>query len=504
MKHGTRIKLSRCGHVLVLQPPCDDLLGQLQTVEHTLTNDGNAGCHLREQHKAIYRSHTPWETPDGSSTAVAPVGMTLAGLEPAVRVLLRDAGHTVEVPVPPQNLPAPGLDAVRRHGVADDRLLDVVRRNDRALVRYARKADPAWIIGQIALAYPDITMVIVTGRVRDAAALADLLRTWLPNEVTRVVTDRIPGESRRIVVGTYQAVLGSCMDLNRRELVVAVDAAEILGKVGMQVFNTAGHARLVGLLPDDRKLAPRDAAQIRGLFGFDEVQVPVHGQHLLPVDVVFEKITGGPVIPEDADLTTIRRAGIWRSPVRNRRIAALARALAGNDAATLQNRFKHACRALDVRRGLRVAVLTDNIEHGVSLARGLTGWRVITGSEICVKGLPWKDRDLLDSVGTTSGVMGNGIYTIAAADQVDPRAIDVLIRADSGSGLPPIEEAKWLQGNTSSHRLLLLDFDQRTHNELGRSTRKRRRAYRVRGWYSPGVDPIEERVKDFLASRPKD
>ena len=292
MKPGTRIKLSRCHHALVVQPPCDDLLGQLQTVEHTLTNDGNAGCHLREQHRAIYRSHTPWETPDGSTTAVAPIGITLAGLEPAVRVLLRDGGHTVEGPVPVQNLPAPDLDAVRRHGVADDRLLDVVQRSDRALVRYAGKADPAWIIGQIALAYPDVTMVIVTARVHEAAALADLLRTWLPNEVTRVVVDRIPGNSTRVVVGTYQAVLGSCMDLNRRELVVAVDAVEMLGKNGVQVFSAAADARLVGLLPDDRKLAPRDADQLRGLFGFDEVHVPVHGQHLLPVDVVFEKITG--------------------------------------------------------------------------------------------------------------------------------------------------------------------------------------------------------------------
>ena len=39
-----------------------------------------------------------------------------------------------------------------------------------------------------------------TARVREAAALADLLRTWLPNEVTRVVVDRIPGNSTRIVV----------------------------------------------------------------------------------------------------------------------------------------------------------------------------------------------------------------------------------------------------------------------------------------------------------------
>jgi hypothetical protein len=107
-------------------------------------------------------------------------------------------------------------------------------------------------------------------------------------------------------------------------------------------------------------------------------------------------------------------------------------------------------------------------------------------------------------VGSMSGVMGNGIYTVAAADQIDPREIDVLIRADSGSGLPPIEEAKWLQDNRRNHRLLLLDFDDRRNNEVGRSFRKRRSAYRARGWYGPEADSIEERVRDFLASRPKD
>ena len=63
----------------------------------------------------------------------------------------------------------------------------------------------------------DITMAIVTGRDRDAAALADLLRTWLPNEVTRVVVDRLPAHSTRVVVGTYHAVLGSCIALRSEE-----------------------------------------------------------------------------------------------------------------------------------------------------------------------------------------------------------------------------------------------------------------------------------------------
>jgi hypothetical protein len=504
VKPGTRITLSRCRHALVVQPPCADLLGQLRTIGHTLVSDGNTGCHLRRQQKAIYRSQTPWENPDSSSTAVEPVGMTLVGLEPAVRHLLRENGDFIEGPAPVRQLPAADLDTVQRHSVADDRLLDVVQCHDRALVRCGRKADPAWIIGQIALAYPGLSITVAAARKREAGITADQLRQWLPGAVTLIRNGSIPQERGQIVVGTYQGLLGGCVDLDRRDLLVALDAVEMLGKYGIQVFNAAGDARQIGLLPDDRKLAPRDADQLRGVFGFEEVHVPRHGHHLLPVDVVFEKINGGPVIPKDADVTTVRRFGVWRSPVRNRRIAALARALTENDPGTLQDRFRRVYGALSGRRDLRVAVLTDNVEHGVTLARRLPGWPVVTGREVCVKGLPRKDRDLLESVGTTSGAMGNGIYTVAAADQIDPCEIDVLIRADSGSGLPPVEEAKGLQENRRNHRLLLLDFDDRRHNEHGRSTRKRRRAYRARGWYGPGADPVEERVRDFLASRPKD
>ncbi len=501
--HGDRVTLYRMQHMLILQPACMETLGQLRTVQHSMTSDHIAGCRLQVDPRAIYGPLAASDDSGDTSTAGEPVGMTLAGLEPVVRLLLEDRGCSVRGPAEVRQLSAPDLNAVRRHGVADEPVLDVVQHHDRGLIRFGRKADPAWVIGQIALAYPDIRMVIAATRKRDAGTIADLIRTWLPDDVTRVLADRVLSESRRIVVGTYQAVLGSCMDLDRREMVIAVDAVGMLGKRGVQVWNAAGEARLIGLLPDDRRLASRDADQIRGVFGFDEVHVPLHGQHWVPVDVVFEKVGGGPVIPENADTITVRRTGVWRNPVRNRRIASLVRSLVEGDVRTLQERCGRVYEALRKPQRLQVAVLVDNVEHGVTLARRLPGWPVVTGREICVKGLPRKDRDLLESVGTTSGVTHNGIYTVAAADQIDPRGLDVLVRADTGSGLPPIDEGKWMQENAKKSRLLLLDFDDRRHNELGRSTRKRRRAYRARGWYGPGADSVEERVRDFLASRPK-
>jgi hypothetical protein len=320
--------------------------------------------------------------------------------------------------------------------------------------------------------------------------------------VTLVRSGCIPGDLRQIVVGTYQALLGGCVDIDRRGLCVALDAVEVLSSFGRQVLDATESARLLGLLPDDRRLAPRDADHIRCFFGFDEVQIPLHGHHLLPVDVVFERITGGQPLRSDLDTIELRRTAIWNNnSIWNRRIARLARSLRDDDRQGLQQ-FPQAFQAAGGRDTRRVAVLVGNVEHGLQLARKLPGWPLVAGAEVNMRGLSRSDRDLLGSITSTSDNHDHGIFTHAVAGQIDPHQIDVLIRADAGTGLPPLDERTLMVPNGINHRLLLLDFDDRRHRDLGRWTRRRRRAYRERGWYHPGADPVEERVTDFIATRP--
>ena len=316
------------------------------------------------------------------------------------------------------------------------------------------------------------------------------------------VSQPLARQPKRIVVGTYQAILGSCLDIERRELLVALDATEALSQYGQIAINGAWNARLLGFLPDNCDLAPRDADHIRSFFGFKETHIPLHGHHPLPVDVVFEKISGSPAIPSDADALTIQRSGIWHNPIRNRRIAKLAKTLHTSDYEALR-RFPCVYRAIGGRDTRRVAILVANIEQGLPIARKLHGWPFITGPSIYWKGLSRRDKDLLKSVRRTTSVGDHGIYTIGAIDQMDPCEFDILIRADAGLGLPPIDDCKRVLENSVDHRLLLLDFDDQGHHALGRWTRMRRRAYRDRGWHRPGADPVQERVKEFLAARPK-
>jgi len=117
-------------------------------------------------------------------------------------------------------------------------------------VRLGRRADPAWIIAQVALAFPELSIAVLAARKHEATSIAARMRRWMSHDVTKVRSDAIPCDKRRIVVGTYQAILGSCTDIRQRGLLVAIDAVEILGKLGALAINAAENAELLGLLPD--------------------------------------------------------------------------------------------------------------------------------------------------------------------------------------------------------------------------------------------------------------
>jgi hypothetical protein len=77
------------------------------------------------------------------------------------------------------------------------------------------------------------------------------------------------------------------------------------------------------------------------------------------------------------------------------------------------------------------------------------------------------------------------------------------VRVDGGVGLPPLAPEQLIEPDDGPSRpLLLLDFDDRGHPQLRRRARLRWQAYAERGWFAPGVDPVEARAQQFLDSRP--
>ena len=491
-----QVDLQAAGHVLTVQPDCSDVLSRLMTVEHNLIHDGRRGSEVKAMPRKLY---DVINVHGGDGSNALPVGVTPAGLTPVVTGLLRKAGYRIRGPALRTMLPEPDLQAVTRRGVMDQRMLDLLRHHERSLVYYGQSIVPLWFVAQAALAYPTLSIAVATATLEEAQHAAKKMRRWLPGQVTQLRSDRMPRDVKRIVVGNYEALLNSCMDLHQRGLLIVLDAVVFLGKRGMDVLNAAEQARLLGFLPLGQQVAPRDANQIRAFFGFQECHVPLHGRYPLPVDVVFEDdVRRGRRADTDED--TLRCNLIWHHVGYNRRIGRLARALQIGDEAMLAN-FPRVAKAIRHGRTDRLAILVDNLEHGIDLAKRLPDWKLATGSYVNTGGLNQRDQALLRK--RTNWTWGTPtIFTTAAADQINPQLLDVLIRADAGTGLPPFNEDKLALHQSVNHRLLLVDFDDRRHHQLRRWTTLRRQAYRRAGWYSPGADPLNERVKDFLAGRP--
>lgn len=316
MDSNSNVTLHRQHHALVMQPPCPDVLGCLRSVEHTLVSAPRHGSYL----KALPKMLSSVQTAAGDNHNVdVPSGITMAGLEPVVHFLLREKGYSAYNRTRVARLPEPDRGALEKHGVVDDDVLALLRHHSRGLVRLGPNVDRAWLIAEIALTHADRSIVVAAARIKEARAIASALRRWLPEDVMLIRADRLRRDRRRVAVGTYTGLMGGCMDLRRRELVIALDAVEALGRRGVELLGGVGNARLYGFLPHGLHVAPRDGDHLRGFFGFEEVHLPAHGHRPLPVDVVFETVAGGDAWPADLAGIALRRRAVWHNGLFNRR-----------------------------------------------------------------------------------------------------------------------------------------------------------------------------------------
>src|SRR5262245_10296919 len=97
------------------------------------------------------------------------------------------------------------------------------------------------------------------------------------------------------------------------------------------------------------------------------------------------------------------------------------------------------------------------------------------------------------------------VVTAAALPEVDLARVGVLVRADGGAGLPPLGPGQLVEPDEGPARpLLLIDLHDRHHPALRRQSRRRQDAYADRGWFAPGVEPVQARAERFLAGRPRE
>lgn len=490
------VTLHRAGQYVFIQPPVEGLDDYLFTVQH------EAFDHPEHGHRTypLPEPLVPWREHDGRVTQ-----STLAGLEPLLIDLLTSFGHRVRLTGHRPGVLEPASETrLATFKRLDTGVLDLVRRHDRGLIAYDEEhVSPARLIAQIHRAWPKLSLVVTATRVQDVHALRRSLRR-LGVMAMHSTARHYQADPGKVVVATYSTLGSGPMRIEFRDIYIALNPGELFS--GFLQFGVAGikhafAARMYGLQPQGTHLAPQQRDLVTALFGTERVVVPRHGFRPINVDVVFTTIAGGPTIASGAKLLAVKQQGVWQHPLRNRRLARLARVLADGTAQELRQELP-ALSTLAVHQGRRrVGVLVESIEHAMILGRSLTGWPIITpAGSIHPAGLSPKEIDELEGRAEKEGDGRNAIVTfpgLAGAGR-----FDVLLRADAGTGLPPLPEAHWRVRHTSNRRLVIVDANDRHHPLLRQRTRQRRAAYAAAGIHVAGMEEMSA-LQQFLQGRPE-
>lgn len=427
--------------------------------------------------------------------------MPYAGLEWSAIRALQAAGYHVDRRPYCRSLPLPDLRAPRRLGRVDATLLGFVRDNDEGVVRYARgHVEPARLTAEMLLAYPAATVAIVSATNAAAAKCYHQLRRLLSEvTITLAATKNCPAAAGHVVVGTYTSMAHPAIEIEKRHIVIALDAEEALGeRAQLMLLAADARFRLFGFLPDDRQLAPRSRDRIFATFGPAELVIPRHGYQAVQGRVMWSPIRGGPALAADAEAGELMRSGVWRHPVRNRRIARLAAVLQGTECSGNDRHLAAVVEAVQHVAAPRIVLLVDAVDHALALADRLPEWQLVMAADIATEGLSRRYRDLLaerrwggDS-GTPLIATTRGIITSTVAIP------DVVIWAGAGRHVPPLPPHWLIAPNSVDRELLLIDFADYHDPRLDKWSRARRRAYAEAGWLAPGVDALLARIDRFL------
>jgi len=390
-------------------------------------------------------------------------------------------------------------------GPIDLTFLKLVGTRERGLVRYnSQQVSIARLISQFALTYPTARIVCAVTRTGESFSLRRGLRRWIKNEPVLAINHlQRPNERARIVVGTYTCLGGGEADLHNRDVVFSLHPIEMCDHTcGKYTVRNADTSRIFGFLSTDQKLTSSERDRCTALFGSHEVVIPRHGQVERPVQALFLPIRG-PAVEQTGSIWESLRTGVWQYPVRNRRIARLADALAIGNAATLKSITTDA-QALEVLGQYcgksRVGILCGTIEHALDLCGRLRGWRLVTGQTARIAGLSAEATELLRYARRQPNRPGKG-FIVTEAGLSRFRRCDVIIRADAGiAGIP----THWTQ-NTNIGVIvppspaLVVDFVDRYDRALLQRSRQRRVTYLADGWRLSAEFSLM--LDQFLATR---
>lgn len=485
------IRIDRDGHVLDVEPLDAPLLARLITESHVAQEDPSHGYRLESQVEFLLGGP---RRPN-------------AGLEPVVEYVAIREGYCVEHRRGigrPKPLPTPDLARLPGSRAVDAAWLDFLWTRRSGVVRYRQgQVELAWLVGQAAWAFPDARIAVIVVSRAKRERFFEQLRRYVP-DVMLVDNGPIPDGAGRIIVSSFTDLAHPDIEFEKFDIVIVLDAREALSRQGQLALATVdARFRLFGLVPIDCKMSPWEEDWIAATFGLEDLVIPKHGHEQRPVMVAFAKIAGGPELPATVDDGALARKGIWRSPVRNRRIARVAIALQKQEHGWLTEQAPEVARGLEHGSGQRVVVLVDTVEHALALAPAMPGWPILTAAEVYGHGLDRAQRRLLAERRSTWSTGRFVIVTSEGMATLEPGSLDVILWAGGGCHLPPIPEPQLVAKTGQVTPLLVVDLNDRQHPALRRWTRWRREAYTAAGWFPVGMDRLLAKVRLFLAQTPR-
>lgn len=247
---------------------------------------------------------------------------------------------------------------------------------------------------------------------------------------------------------------------------------------------------MFGVLPSKIAITPYTDDTMAALFGPKRLSIPRHGFHDLSVLMVSLTFQAGRRSPPETskareEVFKVKRDEVWNNGHRNRWIAGLTRAISAEDDQALAAKYPPVAQELYSRLGGRVGVLVENVEHAAKILNRLPGWPIVADPAALDHPLPAKVQTAIvaghqqehatteDVIVTHAGMMSAGVF-------------DILIRADAGTGLPPISDAFYVASDGTGQRLLLIDVADKHHPHLRQRSGWRKQASLERGWTVEG------------------
>ena len=353
----------------------------------------------------------------------------------------------------------------------------------RALVRYGDAVDPLTLIAQLVAAHGNRTgnvVVLVRSR-RERSALLTRMNVSAAAGTVSVCTlgtSGLAGLEKAGLVLVLDALHATWADPLTADAAPPVTPTGFAPAVGLmdRLVGLPAAAAVVCFLPMSRPLSPFERARVWQIYGPVELVVPAHGVVVRPVEVAVHRVDLGRRVCKIVDGLAVKN-GLWRDPVRNRRLAALARAIAAGDHVALDAAFPTIVGGESGTGPRSVLVLCEGLDQAMFISGLLPGWRVVTG------------RDEADRAAYPLGrpIDANAVIATAlGVRKIIGGDFDVVVRADPGHGLPPLPPG-WAHGRTL-RPLLVVEAADAGHPLARRWSRQRRAAYVAAGWRVVGTD----------------